>query len=208
MLPIHLDDSSPGKGLRPMDLIPAAEDPSWESGQARPSEEGVLSQALWPLGHCSIPSGMPGCCLPLCLSARLSGCGAAASPEFLGVAAFFRHQSHFPASHGSFSGCHRNYGLKHWRWSPGTRQSFQHLAPLGPLCKLSLSPGVQREAKGFWEPWGALTLGKDSTPRRPICASHKPVFVHRENYARWSSHLEQCATPECVNVCRMYGCQE
>lgn len=113
------------------------------------------------LGHPSIPSGLPGCCFHSACLQRLAGCGTAACPCCWML--FFRHQSLLPASHGSFSSCHNNHGSPLWAPEPRDQTIFPTPGSLGALCKLSLSPDVQMETKGFWEPYVALALGRDSS---------------------------------------------
>lgn len=113
------------------------------------------------LGHPSIPSGLSGCCFHSACLQRLAGCGTAAC--LCCWMLFFRHQSLLPASHGSFSSCHNNHGSPLWAPEPRDQTIFPTPGSLGPLCKLSLSPHVQMETKGFWEPYVALALGRDSS---------------------------------------------
>lgn len=59
MLPVCLDDPSPGKGLGFRDLKPEARWPSWEDSRAGPSGEGYRSHPL-SAPQPPVPSGPPG----------------------------------------------------------------------------------------------------------------------------------------------------
>lgn len=82
MLPIRLDNSSPGKVLRPMHLTGTAEEPSWEAGQVRPSVRGDVSHPLWPLGYL-LPLALLERCPDTCQQV-LTGCGTEAFPSVAG----------------------------------------------------------------------------------------------------------------------------